>query len=64
MADLTAFGLEPQDPDSDDEDTNDDPDSVWAECVDCGYVGYEVKCRGEDGIPLCPDCFADWEGLR
>ncbi|MEY7849548.1 hypothetical protein AB7C87_10175 [Natrarchaeobius sp. A-rgal3] len=62
MADLTAPGLEPQDPDTDDKEA--ETDAVWSECVDCEYGGYEVKCRGADGIPLCPDCFADWEGLR
>ncbi|AXR82314.1 hypothetical protein [Natrarchaeobaculum sulfurireducens] len=66
MVDLTAFGLEPQE--SSDVDNDDDlegeVDPVWSKCVGCSYVGYEVKCRRQSEIPLCPDCFAEREGLR
>lgn len=69
MTDLTTFGLEPQDPVDDEADevseTESEADSepVWSECVDCEYVGYEVKNRLSHPIPLCPACFADREGL-
>ncbi|AEH38875.1 hypothetical protein [Halopiger xanaduensis] len=62
---LTAFGLEPQDSAPDEGNEADDVDKrVWCECVDCGYVGYEVQVRRESGVPLCPSCFTDREGLR
>ncbi|WP_276252989.1 hypothetical protein [Halomontanus rarus] len=64
MADLTAFGLEPQDPpESDDDDRDDDPEPQWPECDDCGYVGREVTGRLNQSVPLCTACFAEREGL-
>ena len=64
MADLTAFGLEPQDSPADDgDDRDDDPEPQWPECVGCGHVGPEVKTRLNQPVPLCTACFADREGL-
>ncbi len=64
MADLTAFGLEPQDPSDDDREESDtDSEPVWSECVDCGYAGYEVEARLQYPVPLCTACFAEREGL-
>ncbi|OAQ54814.1 hypothetical protein HTG_04400 [Natrinema mahii] len=64
VADLTAFGLEPQDPSADDgDDEIDEPETQWPECVDCGYDGPEVKTRLNQSVPLCTACFADREGL-
>ncbi|WP_137289512.1 hypothetical protein [Natronorubrum halophilum] len=65
MADLTAFGLEPQEPaDNNDHDESEtDTEPVWSECADCEYVGYEVKCRLQYPIPLCTACFVEREGL-
>ncbi|AFO55974.1 MULTISPECIES: hypothetical protein [unclassified Natrinema] len=65
MADLTAFGLEPQDSsdDDDDDDGTDEPVTQWPECVDCGYDGPEVKTRLNQSVPLCTACFAEREGL-
>ncbi|WP_276255614.1 hypothetical protein [Halomontanus rarus] len=62
MADLRDFGLEPQDPPEGD-DRDDGLEPVWSECLECGHTGYEVKIRGGQSVPLCPDCFADCEGL-
>ena len=64
MTDLTAFGLEPQDPPDDgDEESETEPESPWSECVDCSYGGPEVKTRLNQSVPLCTACFADREGL-
>ncbi|WP_255193963.1 hypothetical protein [Natronobeatus ordinarius] len=65
MSDLTAFGLEPQDPADDEPIAHEESDesAIWAACLDCEYVGYEVSTRFGQSVPLCPDCFAEREGL-
>ncbi|MEY7852157.1 hypothetical protein AB7C87_23485 [Natrarchaeobius sp. A-rgal3] len=65
MSDLTAFGLEPRDPpeEDDDDEVSETVSETWSECVDCGYVGYEVKARLQHSVPLCTACFAEREGL-
>ncbi|MFP8954528.1 hypothetical protein ACLI4Z_16400 [Natrialbaceae archaeon A-arb3/5] len=63
MADLIAFGLEPQDPPEDESDEPAEPDPQWPECDDCEYVGPEVKARIGQPVPLCTACFAEREGL-
>lgn len=65
MTDLTAFGLEPQDPADDSDERDDDADrgQQWPECVDCGYVGRETKTRLNQPVPLCTACFVEREGL-
>lgn len=65
MSDLSAFGIEPQDPPAADEsdDGDEEPSVQWPECVDCGYVGREVTGRLNQSVPLCTACFAEREGL-
>ncbi len=63
--DLTAFGLEPQDPPKEEGGpAEDESEQVWSQCVDCEYAGYEVKTRLQQPVPLCPACFVNREGLR
>ena len=64
MADLTAFGLQLQDPPEDERDESEEqPEPIWPECPDCGYVGPEVKGRLGQSVQLCTACFAEREGL-
>ncbi|WP_049928662.1 hypothetical protein [Halopiger goleimassiliensis] len=64
MTDLTEFGVsDPQEPAGDDDDEPDEPASQWPACIDCGYVGREVKSRLGQSVPLCTACFAEREGL-
>lgn len=64
MMDLSAWGVEPQEPPADDDTAEDEePTNHWPECADCRYAGPEVKARLGQSVALCTACFAEREGL-
>lgn len=64
--DRTDYGLEePPDPagEVDEETADDSPEVQWWACADCGRRERGVRQWLDQDVALCPECFADREGL-